>query len=404
MNRIKTFVLIGGLQNLWQLGLYFPLNVLATIYFIFKARFKIHTSLDFLVALYISAGVISLITGFVITVIDIGDSEILLNSFKSFLIFLGVIVFFGAHELRIDELFKVLMWVVSFISIALLVNYGYIFLYDPISFYSSRGAISWLFGWPQRWVMFALIGHFVFLCRYDFTRSMIDLSMSLVLLTIILLSGTRSAAIGLIAGHMILSVLSKRDLLRSLVVLALVGLTIGIFFDEFSDSFRFEEVQEYTQSDNEGGSVEYRLNNLWPGIVDSLGVARIPFGWGHAGLAYIPNSYFPDASQLGNLPGEKAGSAESQYMDVLLRQGLIGLLIFLAILFYGFLYACKTYKYETDPESRALWKTSLAWQVAIMLHGISVETLRFPIYSLFFFLFLGILSNDYRRLSKLRQN
>ncbi len=403
MTRIKQLIVLGGLQNLWQVGLIFPLNLFATIYFILKARFKIYTSLDLMFALYLFAGIISLFTGFVISFVESGDPEMLLNSLKSFLVFLGVIVFFGAHELSIDELFKVLVWFVTLVCIALLGNYGYIFLFDPISFYQSRGAILWLPGWPQRWVMFPLIVHFVYLCRYDSTRSLMDLSMSLMMLTLILLSGTRSAFIGVIAGHAFLTVLSKRDLFRSLFVLALAGLVVSIFFDEFSEVFRFQEVQEFSRSD-EGGSLSNRLNNLWPGIVDSLEVARIPFGWGHAGLAYIPHHFFPDTSQLSNLPGEQAGSAESQYMDVLLRQGSIGLLFLLAILVYGVFYAYKVYKYETDPDSRALWKASIAWQIAIILHGISVETLRFPIYSLFFFLFLGILSREYHRLSTLRKN
>ena len=403
MKNINRVILAGGLQNLWQVGLVFPLNVLATIYFMFKARFKIYTILDLMVAQYILAGVISLLTGFVISFSELGDPMMLLQSLKSFVVFLGVVGFFGAHELRINELFKVLVWFVTLVGIVLLGNYGYIFLFSPVSFYESRGAIGWLPGWPQRWIIFPLIVHFFYFCRYDSTRSLMDLGLSLLMLTLVLLSGTRSIVIGAILGHMFLAVLSKRDLFRFLFVVAFTGWVVTIFFDDFAEVFRFQEVQEFSRF-GQGDSLSYRLNNLWPGIVDSLGIARIPFGWGHIGQAYIPHHFFPDISLMSNLPGEQMGSAESQYLDVLFRQGSIGLLFLLASRVCGVFYAYKVYKYETDPDSLAIWKASMAWQVAIILQGISVETLRFPIYSLFFFLFLGILSKEYRRLSKLRRN
>lgn len=403
MKLINRLILAGGLQNLWQVGLVFPLNVLATIYFVCKARFKIYTTLDLIIALYIFAGVISLLTGSLISIWDLGDPILLVHSLKSFLVFLGVVVFFGTCHLRIDELFKVLVCFVALVGIALLGHYIYLFLFSSISFYESRGAIGWLPGWPQRWIMFPLIVHFFYFCRYGSTRSLMDLGLSLFMLTLVLLSGTRSAFIGAFFGHMFLAVLSIRDLFRFLFVVALAGLVVATFFVEFDEVFRFQEVREFSRS-GVGDSLSYRLNNLWPGIVDSLGIARIPFGWGHAGLAYIPQHFFSDRSIMSNLSGEQIGSAESQYMDALLRQGLIGLLFMIAILVCGVFYAYKAYKYETDPESLVIWKASMAWQMAIILQGISVETLRFPIYSLFFFLFLGILSREYRRLSKLRRN
>lgn len=403
MIRFNKLVLISGFQNLWQVGLIFPLNLLATAYFLLKVRVKICSPLDLIVLMYFFAGCISLITGVVLSLAGQAESAVLLNSLKSFLVFFGVMVFFGAHELSIEALIRVLLLVITLSGIALLVNYAYIYIFDPVSFYQSRGAISWLPGWPQRWVMFPLIVHFVYLCRYDSTRNIMDLLLSLLMLTLILLSGTRSAFIGVIAGHICLSVLSKRDFFRSLFVMAIVGLVIVIFIDEFRDVFRFQELQEFSRTD-EGGSISNRLNNLWPGIVESLGVARIPFGWGHVGLAFIPHDFFSDTSQMSSLAGQQSGSAESQYMDVLFRQGYIGLILLLAILVCGIFYAYKMFLYELDPVRSTLWKASIAWQVSISFHGITVETLRFPIYSLFFFLFLGILSREYYCLSVDRKN
>jgi O-antigen ligase len=222
-------------------------------------------------------------------------------------------------------------------------------------------------------------------------------------LTAVLLSATRSAVLGLVVGYMVLSILTRRDLLRAVTLIFVVAFIASFFVDEIQDAFRIQELTEYSSSDGaDGSSMNNRIHNLWPGIIKSLGAARIPFGWGHVGLAYIPHEYFVDASQLSNIAGEESGSAESQYMDVLLRQGVIGFLIFLAIHLYGFIYSYKLYKSDPDSKKRVLWKAALAWQAAIFAHGITVETTRLPLYNLFFFIYLGIVSNCYHLLIRQR--
>jgi len=191
--------------------------------------------------------------------------------------------------------------------------------------------------------------------------------------------------------------------MRAATIIFVVAFIASFFVDEIQDAFRIQELTEYSSSDGaDGSSMNNRLHNLWPGIFYSLGAARIPFGWGHVGLAYIPHEFFVDTSQLSNVAGEESGSAESQYMDVLLRQGVVGFIIFLAIHVYGFIYTYKLYKADLDATRRVLWKAALAWQAAIFVHGITVETTRLPLYSLFFFLFLGIVSNYYHRLIRNR--
>lgn len=399
MKIVSKAVLIGGLQNLWQLGALYPLNLFATVYYISRARFKLHTTLDVLIVVYVVAGFISFITGFILILIGGAESNLLFNSFKSFFVFLSALVFFGAYRLQVEEFFDLAVLVFGITVIAILSTYLYIFSTEPLSLYLTRSAISWCSGWPQRWVMFCLVGHFVMLCRYDYTKNKIDFISSLMFLTAVLLSATRSAVLGLVVGYMVLSFLSRRDLFRSVTIVVIIAFIASIFVDEIQDAFRIQELTEYSSSDGaDGSSMNNRIHNLWPGIINSLGAVRIPFGWGHIGLAYIPHEYFVDTSQLSNIAGEESGSAESQYMDVLLRQGAIGLLLFLAIHLYGIIYSYKLYKFDPDSKRRALWKAALAWQAAIFVHGVTVETTRLPLYSLFFFLYLGIVSNSYYRL------
>jgi len=186
MKDLRKIVLIGGLQNLWQLGALYPLNLLATVYYISRARFKLHTTLDVLIAGYAVAGFISFITGFILILVGGAESNLLLNSFKSFFVFLSVLVFFGAYRLQVEEFFDLSMLVFGVTVIAILGTYLYIFSTEPLSLYLSRSAISWCSGWPQRWVMFCLVGHFLMLCRYDCTRNRIDFILSLMFLAAVL--------------------------------------------------------------------------------------------------------------------------------------------------------------------------------------------------------------------------
>lgn len=389
---------MGGLQNLWQTGLVFPLNLLATAYFTLNARFRARTVLDQLIIAYLIAGLASLLSGMALAVADgIADGILMVNALKSFVVFLGLLVYFGVRNVSVEELFSLSMWVFGLTSIGVMINYAYIFMNDPIALTQARSAIKWLPGWPQRWVMFPLIAHFVFLSRFDTTRRWGYLLLSAISFAAVGLSGTRSAIIGLVAGHLVLSCLGKRDFVRSLVVLAVIGVVVGVYFEQFLAAYRFQEVAE-VDNNYQGSSVQYRLQNVWPGIIDSLGAARMPFGWGHVGAAYIPHRFFPDTSIMSDVPGEELGSAEGQYMDVLQRQGVVGVALYLGVLFCGLWYSYRLFKLEHDAERRALWKAACAWQVGIMLHGVTVETVRFTIYSLFFFIFLGIASLEYERL------
>ncbi len=399
MKFLTKVILLGGFQNVLQFGLLYPLNMLATIFFINRARYKLCTTLDFLIAGYVVAGIISLVTGLMLALTESANFAVFFNAVKSFLIFLTVLVYFGAYRLELESYLGVALIVFGVTVAIILATYLYIVLTNPISIYLSRSAITWASGWPQRWVVFCLVGHFIFLCRYDFNASKIILIFSLGFLAAILLSGTRSAILGLLVGYASLSILNRRDLVRTLIILGTSILISSFFIDELSEAFRIQELTNYSSSNAaDGSSMNDRIHNLWPGIIDSLGYARILFGWGHVGLAYIPHEFFVDTSLLSNIPGEETGSAESQYMDVLLRQGFVGLVLFISIHICGLIYSYKLYKFESNAMRRLLWKAAFAWQAAIFVHGVTVETIRYPLYNLFYFLFLGILSNSYYHL------
>jgi O-antigen ligase len=88
------------------------------------------------------------------------------------------------------------------------------------------------------------------------------------------------------------------------------------------------------------------------------------------------------------------GSAESQYFDVLERQGFVGLSLYILILIAGIKYSLKLARKVRDKKEGYFWFGCAAWQLAVGIHGLTVETTRFPLYNLFFYIYLGMLSHE----------
>ena len=378
----KYLILLLGLQNIIQIGLVYPFHILAVVYFSLKIKFKIKTHLDLILVLYISAGIISLVLGIILAFYYNYISDVSIQFLKSFFVFMTCIVFFGVSKLTIEEFIKVSIWLFGITSLFILLSYLYLFATESFSLYQLRGQINWSTGWPQRWVMFAIIAHFMFYSKYHYSKYKIDLLMALITLSIILLGGTRSALLSLVVGHIIFSFFTKKDFVRFLILLFVSGITVFIYWSEFSDAFRIASTLNYFNSEVENtSSLGYRLNSLWPALIGSLDSSRILFGWGHIGAASIPNLGF--------------NTSESQYIDVIIRQGIIGIVLYLSVLFTGIYYAYKLYKIDKNINTIWIWKASVVWQVAMLFQGITVETVRYSLYGLFYFLFLGILSTYY---------
>ena len=148
--------------------------------------------------------------------------------------------------------------------------------------------------------------------------------------------------------------------------------------------------------DTDTSSLGYRINGLWPAVVKSINGPRFAFGWGHIGVSYIPYGFFDHLSEFKYAEA----SCEGQYIDVLQRQGFVGLFFFVSILVTGIIYSNRLACMSTERSEYIFWLSSLAWQVGALSQAGTTETTRFPMYSLFYFLFLGMMSNQYRLANK----
>jgi hypothetical protein len=379
VKKFDKIILALGLQNIWQVGIVYPFNILAIFYFISKIKITINNNLDKYIIIYFFMGLISLIIFFLnlFLSIDKNATTLIFNSLKSFAVFLFFFVYFGVYNLNIKDFFKVVNFVTILISLCICANYLYLFKFTDFSFYQMRGQISWASGWPQRYVIFCLISFFIFWFKFQTSSRFIDLLFSQICLAAILMSGTRSAIFSLILTQIITLFISKENFRNTLALYFVLLFLIFYFKIDVIENFRIKEIINFNLEVFDS-SIGFRVNSLLPDVLESFEYYEYVFGKGHIGVAY------------SNLNEYK--SLESQYLDVFYRTGLLGLFFYTVIIFTGTIYTYKILKKNLNFEIKYLLQGSLAWQIAAVFHGITVETIRYPLYSLFYFLFLGIIS------------
>ncbi len=197
--------------------------------------------------------------------------------------------------------------------------------------YLIKGGLrEYVTDWPQRYVVVLIFAFFVALERVS--RGLIWLCASLIILTCIFLTFTRSAWLGVFGGLIayVISVISssryggRKLSIRSMAYVS-VGAGISVFLLVYvlnNDLVRtaFMRIIDnllilYDKSPS-GFIVESSEGTrlyIWSAILNVLGSNPLT-GTGFAGI-HLFNAY--------------SGSAHSQYMDILLRTGILGLLFYL---------------------------------------------------------------------------
>jgi hypothetical protein len=383
---VKNFdkiILALGLQNILQVGLFYPFNILAIFYFIFKIKITTNNNLDKYIITYFFTGLISLIIFFFSLFVryDENVTTLIFNSLKSFTVFLFFLVYFGTYNLNIKDFFKVVNFVTILISFCICAHYLYLFIFTDFSFYQMRGQILWASGWPQRYVIFCLISFFIFWFKFQTSSRFIDLLFSQICFIAILMSGTRSIIFSLIFTQIVTLFISKKNFRNTLALYFVLLFLIFYFKINIIENFRIFELINFNLEEDDS-SLGYRVNVLLPDILKSFEYYEYVFGKGHIGPAYL------------NLDEFKAQykSLESQYLDTFFRTGLSGLFFYTVIMFTGIIYTNNILKKNLNFEIKYLLQGSVAWQIAATIHGITVETIRYPLFALFYFLFLGIIS------------
>ena len=382
--KIDQIMLALGLQNLVQLGLFFPLNFFSFVYFILKFKLKIRNNLDLLIILLFLFGIISYFFFILRSVSpDPFFKDVFFNATKSFFVSSLIFVYFSKHSLNIEDFYKSVLIVITLITSLILIHFIYLKFSTSLNIYQLRGQIPWAKGWPQRFSIFCLVGFFIFWYKFNLTSKYIYLFFSLIFFFAIFVSLTRSVIFSLIIAQLLTIFFSKKNF-RNTIILYIFFFIISFAFDiNFKLFLRLHEIFEFTTASK--ASLGYRINFILPDIIKTTDIIEIFSGRGHLGIAF---QYKGEFSYFYK-------SLESQYIDTFYRLGLIGLLLYVLIFLCGIYYTYKIIKKSTDHKIKNLFQGSLSWQIAAMLNGLTVETIRLPLYALFYFLFLGILSKYY---------
>jgi hypothetical protein len=274
--------------------------------------------------------------------------------------------------------------VIIFIWIALFYFFGII---------ESRNSDMILFsGWPTKWSLIPLfycIFYVVFLISLKASLIWVDHFSFLISVWVIIISETRASLVLMFLYFLFLLiyVLFKNGwrgrlfLLLSLIVLGSVfNLTFLDLFPRISDLLFFLDDTQSAES-----SLGFRFVAAWPFVfklLDESGYWMI--GWGNIGIHHFSN-FLSVGTEFAAVD---IISLDSQYIEILHRQGLVGLAFFILLIIITVFRLREKYIYlliSGDSVSDLIVTRALYYyMIAFAIASIFTETLRFlPILILF---------------------
>ena len=218
---------------------------------------------------------------------------------------------------------------------------------------------------------------------------------SVIALLLMVISLTRSVYIALTLDFLILIFFykGKRLIVWSLILLILVLIvnTYLNIFDQVGNRFSF--MIDSIISPNIDHSASYRIS-IWGFIYEYIvsDLKNLFFGSGQLGVAYIQGKILV----LGNeyVPM----SAESQYFDVLLRGGVVGLFVFLYIFFRSIKLSWQLTKLEI--QDRWIYVAIFIWLFTMIPYNLFSESLRHIEIGVLFYVVFGFLVSQSSYLKK----
>lgn len=118
--------------------------------------------------------------------------------------------------------------------------------------------------------------------------------------------------------------------------------------------------------------------------------AHVAIGYGQLGPSYIGESFT-------SISGERHSSlsAHNQYLDTLVRTGIIGLVM--ELLFYGVVILVPFIKRPLDPQSQDFFIAHSIGLLGVAFYAVFHETLRWQMFGFYFWLYAGMLSSQFSR-------
>lgn len=183
----------------------------------------------------------------------------------------------------------------------------------------------------------------------------------------------------------------RKYFFKGLLVLAIVILVGFVTLRVFEDVDSIKQINSRVEllfdikaqsQDDESGS--FRLE-MWKFLVNKLldDPIRLMIGYGQLGPTHVAHEFVSSDGISGN-------NAHSQYLDIVVREGIIGLFIFLFLCYKSIALGFSISWPNDDVRLFAL--ANSIGLIGLMFYGFFHETFRYPLFGFYFWLYLGILS------------
>jgi len=211
---------------------------------------------------------------------------------------------------------------------------------------------------------------------------------------LILFSLTRASYLQLIIGIVSIFLFSKKE--KKLVIIKLsIMFIVCVFFLSSSLNLintknitkRFNDILNYSSIGRYDASAANRLI-MWAELEKKLTQQplRLIIGYGQLGPSYVGN---PTKSFTGS--SLKLYSAHNEYLDMLIRNGVLGLFIF-ALIYFMAIYSGFKIKRRLSEEVRNFFIGHSFGLLGVLVYGFFHETIRYFIFGMYFWFYLGIVS------------
>jgi O-antigen ligase len=209
----------------------------------------------------------------------------------------------------------------------------------------------------------------------------------------VLLSLTRAAYIQLFISAALLFMKDiRRYFFRTAAALILVLVIATLVARAYRETgvvkqitSRFELLLDVKAQSKEDESGSFRIE-MWGFLIQKLlaDPVRLAIGYGQLGPTFVAREFVPTASiSVGN-------NAHNQYLDIVVREGIIGLFIFLFIYYKAIRLGFS--RGNTTTSAGIFLLANSFGLVGVFFYGFFHETFRYPLFGFYFWIYLGFLS------------
>lgn len=211
-------------------------------------------------------------------------------------------------------------------------------------------------------------------------------------LTCTVLTGTRGAWLAFVvygAATLLYALYTKRLTISITIILtAIVLLMLG--GDEFSQRWQqaITDLQRYISGENRNSSLGLRLE-FWKSAWDGF-LQRPWLGWGNEGYLSLKTAQHERGLIIAQAADHFYGSAHNQYLDTLVRKGIIGFTLLIAILAIPCLLLVKSHQSRSKQQQclseigmiligstciYCLSDVNLSWQIGMLFYCVTILTI-----------------------------